>query len=132
MATNTPKLGLIKPDFVDVVDVSDLNSNMDILDNALAPTNITTPAAGEKLVFDGTNWVNLEGYVYVDTVYFTSSGTFTKATYPWLRAIRVKCQGAGGGGGGVSDGCDRLWRFQVVAAVMPNRLLPILQVLMLR
>jgi hypothetical protein len=39
------------------------------------------------------------GYVFVGTIYFTSSGTFTKATYPWLRAIRVKCQGSGGGGG---------------------------------
>jgi hypothetical protein len=67
----------------------------------LTGVSITTPAAGEKLVYDGTNWVNLEGYVYVDTVYFTSSGTFTKADYPWLRAIRVKCQGAGGGGAGV-------------------------------
>jgi hypothetical protein len=34
---------------------------------------------------------------------FTSSGTFTKATYPWLRAIKVKCQGAGGGGGGINS-----------------------------
>lgn len=42
----------------------------------------------------------LDGYLYRQTVYFTSSGTFTKATYPWLRAVRVKCQGAGGGGGG--------------------------------
>jgi hypothetical protein len=66
---------------------------------ALSDTDITTPTAGEKLVFDGTNWVNLEGYVYVDTVYFTSSGTFAKADYPWLRAVRVKVQGAGGGGG---------------------------------
>ena len=40
------------------------------------------------------------GYRYVQTVYFTSSGTFTKATYSWLSAVRVKCQGAGGGGGG--------------------------------
>jgi hypothetical protein len=40
------------------------------------------------------------GYVFVETVYFTSSGTFTKATYPWLRAIRVKVVGGGGGGGG--------------------------------
>jgi hypothetical protein len=37
---------------------------------------------------------------YMGSVYFTSSGTFTKATYPWLRAIRVKVQGAGGGSGG--------------------------------
>jgi hypothetical protein len=42
----------------------------------------------------------VDAYRYVSTVYFTSNGTFTKATYPWLRAIRVKVQGAGGGGGG--------------------------------
>jgi hypothetical protein len=44
---------------------------------------------------------NSIGYRYVQTVYFTANGTFTKATYPWLRAIRVKAVGAGGGGGGV-------------------------------
>jgi hypothetical protein len=43
-----------------------------------------------------------DGYSYRETIYFTSSGTFTKASYPWLRAIRVKCQGAGGAGGGAS------------------------------
>jgi hypothetical protein len=41
------------------------------------------------------------GFRLVQTVTFTTSGTFTKATYPWLRAIRVRVQGAGGGGGGV-------------------------------
>jgi hypothetical protein len=35
-------------------------------------------------------------------LYYTSSGTFTKATYPWLRAIRVKCQAGGGAGGGAT------------------------------
>jgi hypothetical protein len=44
-----------------------------------------------------------DGYIYRQTVYFTSSGTFSKASYPWLRAIRVKCQGGGGGGGGVGS-----------------------------
>jgi hypothetical protein len=43
------------------------------------------------------------GYRLVQTLYFTSSGTFTKASYPWLRAIRVKCQAAGGGGGGADS-----------------------------
>jgi hypothetical protein len=43
-----------------------------------------------------------EGYQLVQTLYFTSSGTFSKATYPWLRAIKVKCQGAGGSGGGAA------------------------------
>jgi len=147
MSTNTTRLGLIKPDFVDVVDISELNSNAYDIDAAVGPADvtsrtrpavpwngqiihetdtdttlvwdgtawvetgtavedlddlgdvdITTPTAGQKLVFDGTNWVNLEGYVYVDTVYFTSNSTFTKATYPWLRAIRVKCVGGGGAG----------------------------------
>ena len=41
------------------------------------------------------------GYQYIQTLYYTTSGTFTKATYPLLRAIRVKCVGGGGGGGGV-------------------------------
>jgi hypothetical protein len=42
----------------------------------------------------------VDAYRFVETVYFTSNGTFSKATYPWLRAIKVKCQGGGGGGGG--------------------------------
>jgi hypothetical protein len=53
------------------------------------------------------------GYRYNSTVYFTSNGTFTKATYPWLRAIRVKCQGGGGGGGG----CATTTASQVSAGV---------------
>lgn len=33
-------------------------------------------------------------------IYYTSSGTFEKASYPWLRAIRVRVQAGGGGGAG--------------------------------
>jgi hypothetical protein len=40
------------------------------------------------------------GFRLVETLYFTSNNTFTKATYPWLRAVHVTAQGAGGGGGG--------------------------------
>jgi hypothetical protein len=40
----------------------------------------------------------VNAYRYVDTIYYTSNSTFAKATYPWLRAIRVKVQGAGGSG----------------------------------
>jgi hypothetical protein len=58
MSTNTPKLGLIKPDFTDVVDITDLNDNMDVLDDALAPTNVTSPVSGDALVYDGSDWVN--------------------------------------------------------------------------
>jgi hypothetical protein len=35
MATSTTKLGLTKPDFVDVVDVSELNTNADAIDAAV-------------------------------------------------------------------------------------------------
>ena len=47
-----------------------------------------------------TAWEGTTAYRYVETVYFTSSGTFTKASYPWLRAIRVRLVGGGGGGAG--------------------------------
>jgi hypothetical protein len=55
--------------------------------------------------YNSTAWTTVgnagtASYNLAETVYFTSSGTFTKATYPWLRAIRVRVQGAGGGGGG--------------------------------
>ena len=107
MATNTPKLNLVKPDLNDNVDIDVLNGNMDILDDAittipafsgLSGVSLTSPVAGQKLVFDGTNWVNLTGYQYVQTIYYTSNGTFTKADYPWLRAIRVRMVGGGAGG----------------------------------
>jgi hypothetical protein len=48
----------------------------------------------------GLEWTTQEGYRFVQTLYFTSDGSFTKATYPWLKAIRVKCQGAGAAGWG--------------------------------
>ena len=41
------------------------------------------------------------GYSFVERLRFTSVGsfTFTKASYPYLRAIKVVCVGGGGGGG---------------------------------
>jgi len=41
------------------------------------------------------------GYTYVQTLYYTTSTTFSKASYSWLRAIRIKVVGGGGGSGGV-------------------------------
>jgi hypothetical protein len=84
--------------------------------NDLELKNIPTfgtavPADGDALVYDDALGVYNPGpggglpsnaFAFVETVYFTSSGTFTKADYPWLRAIRVKVQGGGGGGGNVS------------------------------
>ena len=39
------------------------------------------------------------GFEYRQTVVFETSGTFTKADYPWLAAVRIRMVGGGGGGG---------------------------------
>ena len=71
MATTTTRLGLTKPDFVDVVDISDLNTNADEIDAAVGftlCTNATRPASpwsgqvifetdtGSSFVWDGSAW----------------------------------------------------------------------------
>lgn len=71
MATNTTKLGLIKPDFVDVVDITDLNTNADDIDAAVgftictSSTRPSTPWTGQSIfetdtessfIWDGTAW----------------------------------------------------------------------------
>lgn len=59
-------------------------------------------------VYNGSAWIVFgtsatNAYAYVQTIYYTTSSTFTKATYPWLRAIKIRCQGGGGGGAGAGD-----------------------------
>ena len=76
MATNTTKLGLIKPDLTDIVDVSNLNDNADSIDAAVGFTICTsatrpaTPWAGQIIfetdtgfsyVYDGTDWQAVGG-----------------------------------------------------------------------
>jgi hypothetical protein len=76
MATNTTRLGLIKPDFVDVVDISELNSNMDDIDaniGAVVVTSTTLPTSpftGQFVyetdtlsakIWNGTAWVGVGG-----------------------------------------------------------------------
>jgi hypothetical protein len=102
------------------LDASDVNTylmNQSVMTfggTAARGSAITTPVDGMVAYLEDSNtieaynstaWVTVANagtasYNLVTTLYFTSSGTFTKATYPWLRAIRVKCQAAGGGGGG--------------------------------
>lgn len=59
-----------------------------------------------KAVESGTSPVvdafNAPGYLYGGAVRYTSSGTFSKASYPGLRAVVVEVVGAGGGGGGIA------------------------------
>ena len=72
MATSTTKLGLTKPDFVDVVDVSELNTNADAIDAAVGATIVTSatrpasPWAGQIIyetdtestfVWTGSAWI---------------------------------------------------------------------------
>ena len=60
-------------------------------------------------IWNGTAWIVVNSgtttYEFVQTIYYTTVGTatFSKASYPWLRAIKVKCQGGGGGGAGAGD-----------------------------
>jgi hypothetical protein len=77
---------------------------------------IATPAEGmvsylnnidSIQTYNGSAWVTtsnagVASYSFVQTLQFTSTSTFTKATYPWLRALRVRCIGGGGGGGGTT------------------------------
>jgi hypothetical protein len=70
-------------------------ASLDTMDAGIAAAQGTADQA-----LADANTIATTGYRFVETVYFTSSGNFVKASYPYLRAIRVKCQGAGGGGGG--------------------------------
>ena len=53
-------------------------------------------------VYDGSAWVVYGNTPAYELVEFTSSGTFTKATYPWGKSVRVRVVGGGGAGGGAA------------------------------
>ena len=76
MATTTTKLGLTKPDYVDTVDIAELNTNADSIDAAAGftiCTNATRPASpwtgqsifetdtSSSFVYDGSAWQSLGG-----------------------------------------------------------------------
>jgi hypothetical protein len=76
MATTTTRLGLTKPDFVDVVDISELNTNMDDIDANIGAVVVTsstlpsTPFTGQFVyetdtlsakIWNGTAWVGVGG-----------------------------------------------------------------------
>jgi hypothetical protein len=102
------------------LDASDVNtylmdqSVMTFGGTAARGSAITTPVEGMVAyledsstieAYNSTDWVTVANagspsFSFVQTLYFTSSGSFVKATYPWLRAIKVKTVGGGGGGAG--------------------------------
>jgi len=51
-------------------------------------------------VYDGSAWQVFSNTPAYELVTFTSSGTFTKASYPWGKSVRVRVVGGGGGSGG--------------------------------
>lgn len=56
---------------------------------------------GKFRCYENGEWVNCIS-APPSRVVFTSSGTFTKASYPGLKGIRVQCQGGGGGSAGAA------------------------------
>ena len=117
MATNFPASldTLTNPSATDTLDSpphdeqhADANDAIEALQAKVGvDSSAVTSSLDYKVATLETDVTALEtGYRYHSTVYFTSSGTFTKASYPWLRAMRVKVVGAGGGGGGSPGGAN--------------------------
>jgi hypothetical protein len=80
---------------------------MTFADSTARDAAVTSPTEGmvcylsdsnQLLSYDGTSW---NAVVKQETVTFTASGTFTKASYPWATYAIVTCVGPGGAGGGV-------------------------------
>jgi len=71
-----------------------------------------TPAIEGMVVYDmqydglasynGTSWTNPRGVSFFQRLVITATSSFTKATYPGLKKVRVCCQGGGGAGGGAA------------------------------
>lgn len=55
--------------------------------------------AADELTADKLNSPT-DSYWYSQTVEYTASGTFVKANYPGIRAVKIRVQAAGGGSGG--------------------------------
>jgi hypothetical protein len=77
--------------------------------STLKTTNLQHPdAVSPNIVLTAGGGVEMSGYLYAGTRYYTSSGTFAKADPLGtgdigLRAIRVRVQGGGGAGGGADE-----------------------------
>lgn len=65
---------------------------------------LSVESVAGNTILDGRYHQRSVGKVLIDTVYFTSSGSFVKANYPGARFVKAKVQGGGGGGGGALGG----------------------------
>lgn len=70
-----------------------------IVGRAGGVTRAATPVSADDIATKGFVEAGLR---LITIVYFTTSGTFTKASYPGARALRVKVQAGGGAGGAAS------------------------------
>lgn len=84
MATNTTRLGLIKPNGNEALDVTDLNENFQILDDVVpAMSGFSKAGATVKIGFDGSTYhyhliticCNVANAQGAWLVYFTSNGS---------------------------------------------------------
>jgi hypothetical protein len=80
--------------------------------NDISNVAVPTPASGDTLVFDGTNWVNRSGFRFLAQIVYTSGAVFLKDNPLGtgdlgVRAVRVRVQAGGGGGGGVNAASSR-------------------------
>jgi hypothetical protein len=80
---NTPIYGFSSPEYEDPPDV---------------PADLQTLAEEIETVISAID----VGLKYSQTIIYTVSGTFSKADFPDLKAIRARVQAAGGGGGGTN------------------------------
>ena len=71
-----------------------------VANDTIEVLSFVTAPIGDTYTQAVTDAKILTGYRYLTTLYYTSTGTFTKASYSGLRAIRVKAVAGGGSGGG--------------------------------
>ena len=91
----------------------DLNNNFSETDSRLTATETVaddaipapvSPSEGDVLTYTSGSWAAAAstGYKYMQTVRYTSNGTFTKASYPGLKAVNIRLVGGGGGSQGMA------------------------------
>ncbi len=97
--TSTTRVTNLNADFLDDLQASTANTASTVVARDVGGNIAANTATFVNVT--ATNGGNLnDGYRLRETLYITSTSSFLKASYPYLRAIKVKVVGGGGGGGG--------------------------------
>lgn len=80
--------------------VTQAESNITTLDTAVGNNATAIDATNTTVTNLQTQVTNNENAQVYELITYTTDGTFTKATYPWAKSIRVRAVGGGGGSGG--------------------------------